>query len=164
MIRSKLLYGLESAQLDLGQLRKLNTFHLKGLRKISRMKTTFVERANTNEEVYKRANEALSQEGSKRKVSPFQEAYKSSKVKRMHRILKSTPSDPVRSTNLDQRGQAWTYAGLRPGRPKTKWAEDAMRLYWQHNREALPVHLRNVVFNPKNILHAEALKQVADNL
>ena len=128
------------------------------------MKTTFVERANTNEEVYKRANEALSQEGSKRKVSLFQEAYKSSKVKRMHRILKATPSDPARSTNVDQRGQAWTYAGLRPGRPKTKWAEDAMRLYWQHNREALPVHLRNVVFNPKNILHAEALKQVADNL
>ena len=35
----------------------LNTFQLKGLRKILQLHTTFINRSNTNEYMYKRANE-----------------------------------------------------------------------------------------------------------
>ena len=46
---AKILFGLESAELTVGALRSLDTFHLKCLRKILNMKTTFVDRASTNE-------------------------------------------------------------------------------------------------------------------
>ena len=38
---------------------RLDVFQLKGLRKILRMETTYVNRANTNEEVFRRAKSAL---------------------------------------------------------------------------------------------------------
>ena len=41
------------------QLRKLDTFQLKGLRQILKMNTTYIDRANTNKEVRKRAASAL---------------------------------------------------------------------------------------------------------
>ena len=55
VIRSKLIYGLESIQLNETALKHMNVFQLKGLRKIMGMKTTFVNRANSNEEVFRRA-------------------------------------------------------------------------------------------------------------
>ena len=57
IIRAKLLYGLESAALNQTTLNKLDTFQLKGLRRILQLKTTVVHRANTNETVFEIANE-----------------------------------------------------------------------------------------------------------
>jgi len=41
VIRSKLMYGLESAQLNPADLKQLDVFHLKGLRKILALHTTW---------------------------------------------------------------------------------------------------------------------------
>ena len=51
VLRSQLLYGLESAELGMTLLNKLDTFQLKGLRKILKLDTTYVNRANTNRAV-----------------------------------------------------------------------------------------------------------------
>ena len=69
IIRSKLMYGLESAVLSPSVLEKLNTFQLKGIRKILHIETTWGQmqqgkaRTNKNEVVYIRANEALNAQG-----------------------------------------------------------------------------------------------------
>ena len=62
VIRAKLLYGIESAQLTPSLQRRIEVFQLKGLRKILKMETTFVERNNTNAEVFRKADEAIKQE------------------------------------------------------------------------------------------------------
>ena len=62
VIRSKLLYGIDSAQLTPSHQRRIEVFQLKGLRKILKMKTTFVERSNSNDEVFRRANEEIQNE------------------------------------------------------------------------------------------------------
>ena len=72
VIFAKVLFGLESAELTDTALRLLDVFHLRGLRKILHMKTTFIDRANTNAEVYKRANEQLKQ---KDKIKPLREIF-----------------------------------------------------------------------------------------
>ena len=59
IVRSKLMYGLESAQLNDSIKKKLDAFQLKGLRKILGMTTTYINRANTNDEVFKRAEELI---------------------------------------------------------------------------------------------------------
>jgi hypothetical protein len=55
VIETKLMYGLEALQLPQTAISKLDVFQLKGLRKILRMETTYVNRANTTEEVDRRA-------------------------------------------------------------------------------------------------------------
>ena len=59
MIRSKVIYGLESAELKTSGLEKLNRFQLKGLRQILKMVTTFIDRANTNTKVLEEADKAV---------------------------------------------------------------------------------------------------------
>ena len=61
VIRAKVLYGLETAELTESELNSLDVFHLKGLRKILKTTTTYIDRANTNQKVYERANAALSE-------------------------------------------------------------------------------------------------------
>ena len=58
-LRSKLLYGTESIQFTPAAIRRLNTFQLKILRKILGLKTTFIDRANTNNKVFEIVNELL---------------------------------------------------------------------------------------------------------
>ena len=57
--RLKIIYGLETMEPTAGVNNMLDSFHLKGLRKILEMKTTFIDRANTNERVYQKAQEVL---------------------------------------------------------------------------------------------------------
>ena len=59
VIRSKLIYGLESVQINDSLKRKLDAFQLKGIRQILQLKTTYVDRANSNEVVFRKANEAV---------------------------------------------------------------------------------------------------------
>jgi retron-type reverse transcriptase len=56
VIRSKLVYGLESLHLNAGTLSHLNAFQLKGIRRILNLKHTFVDRSNTNHKVFQMAN------------------------------------------------------------------------------------------------------------
>ena len=68
VIRSKLVYGMESAQIDDAERGKTNTFQLKGIRQILNMKSTYgqkvagEEMTNTNHNIIKVANEHLKEE------------------------------------------------------------------------------------------------------
>ena len=53
VVRSKrLLYSLETIHLTDSLGKKLDAFHLRGLRKILRIPTTYVDRRYTNQRVY----------------------------------------------------------------------------------------------------------------
>ena len=51
VVKSRLLYGLQTLEIPDAQMSRLEAFHYKGLRQILRMETTFMNRANTNNEV-----------------------------------------------------------------------------------------------------------------
>ena len=59
VIVSKLIYGLETVEPTANAAQALDTLQLKGLRKILEMKTTFIDRANTNEVPYKKAQDVM---------------------------------------------------------------------------------------------------------
>ena len=67
VIRSKLMYGLESAQLGLAELRQLDNFQLKGFRKILNLATTFgqmvQEKSRTNTNVFVRKQAQMAAKG-----------------------------------------------------------------------------------------------------
>ena len=54
---AKIVYALESLSLPDKLLDESNTFHLRGLRQLLGMKTTFIKRGNTNAFILQRANE-----------------------------------------------------------------------------------------------------------
>ena len=152
VIRSKLLYGLETAMLTDSAQRRLNVFQLKGLRKILKMKTTFVERANTNERVILKANAALEHERSRRKVKTFSEAYKVSRTKRCARLLMQRPSDPTRYSTLQADNQIWNFPSKRAGRPKDKWVAFGMNDLWSIvTRSGRAIPHRDLVFNTSKV-------------
>ena len=89
ILETKLMYGLEALQLPQSAVAKLNVFQSKGLRKILRMGTTYVNRGNTNEEVYRRAKRAMQLEneyslrriGRKMGIVKLSERYQLEKLK-----------------------------------------------------------------------------------
>lgn len=58
-MNTKLTYAVETMYLIKAQLNKLDTFQLKGLRNITKMHTTYIDRANTSKEVRTRAANLL---------------------------------------------------------------------------------------------------------
>ena len=68
MIHSKLIYGLHTLVITDAMASKLNAFQLKGFRQIMKIKTTFVERSNTNEYVYGQVEQELSKNKNNRKT------------------------------------------------------------------------------------------------
>ena len=78
VIRAKLIYGLDSAQLNEEQLGKIDTFQLKGLRKILKMRTTYGQtcagesRTNKNTVVLEMANVAMNKDRNKKARNPKQ--------------------------------------------------------------------------------------------
>ena len=56
VIRSKLVYGLNCVHIPEAVITQLNAFQLKGLRKILKITTTFVDRTHTNKMVFEQAN------------------------------------------------------------------------------------------------------------
>ena len=59
VVRAKLIYGTDSMQLNAAEIRRMETFHFKAMRKLIRWDTTFVNRANTNEKVNQEVNKVM---------------------------------------------------------------------------------------------------------
>jgi hypothetical protein len=162
VVRSKLLYGMETAQLNEGELRRIEIVHLKILRKLKGMKTTFVNRNNTNREVYRRVNQAMENEGGKRKVVPFKRAYLRSKVKRMAKIVREEGSEGNKI--FFRKGlEEWDYCNRRVGRPKYSWTKKALGELWGITKKRYG-DLRGQSWDPEDEEKVERVKEMAKEI
>jgi len=132
VLRSKLLYGLESAQLIPSVLKRIETFQLKVLRKILRMDTTYIDRRNTNQTVFDRANQQLKNEGKTKPVITFVEAYKKLKRKRANRIINKRGSPIYNISFHGGKLRKWVHPNRRVGRPRLNWTEETIKDIWDH--------------------------------
>jgi len=130
VLRAKLLYGLESAQLIPSVLKRVETFQLKVLRKILKMDTTYINRANTNNKVYATANQQLQEEGSNKTVTAFTDAYQHQKIKRALRIIKQPGSAIHKISFNNNKLRKWIFPNRRVGRPRANWAEETVKEIW----------------------------------
>ena len=171
VIRSKLLYGIDSAQLTPSNQRRIEVFQLKGLRKITKMTTTYVERNNSNAEVFRKANEAIKQETPENKipttVKPFVTCYLNSRMKRLARIHNMPKEHPVRhitiGPNPDNNCVPWNPPNRRVGRPRFKWVTEAVGDIWaniRHEHPSIPQAFDRKVENKRQ---HEAVKDVMKN-
>ena len=161
VIRSKLIYGTDAMQLNEPELKKMEKFHLQGLRKILKWDTTYINRENTNEKIYEEINKQLSEqtnkineerkkEGKKKKkankVIKFSEFYKKMKIKRIEKTINST--EAIHRITFEGNLKPRTPPARRPGRPKYKWAERGIEEYWETIQKAFKHYpLRNYDHN-----------------
>ena len=159
VIRAKLLYGIDSAQLTPSHQRRIGVFQLKGLRNILKMNTTFVERNNSNAEVFRRANGQIQNEtedGAKpKKVVPFVTCYLNSRMKKLSRMYKMPDENPVKHITLARNAEGhiipWTPPNRRVGRPRFQWVTETMKDVWNNIRTQPPhTHTSNETLATKS--------------
>lgn len=123
VVRSKLLYGLETLHLTQSMAKKLDVFQLKGLRKILGWETTFTNRMNTNERVYHRATEiAFPKEGDNRVIRRFSEFHRDRKAKLLGHVLRTNNQDPLRQISFQaDSAERVFYGKKRVGKPRQNW-------------------------------------------
>ena len=158
VLASKLMYGLESVVMNKSVLNRLDTFQLKGLRKILHIPKTYFDRRYTNDHVLMQANKALQREG-KGKLTTLSECH----IKRRKTLLaklivlgKEEPSAEI-TFNIDTL-TPHDYGKKRVGRPRLNWLECTLTDAWKEpNAEfTAPDH-----FQAGNMAHANRLKEWA---
>ena len=89
IVRSKLLYGLETLHLTQAVANKIDAFQMRGLRKILKIPPTFVDRRNTNKKVLEEATKiAYNAEGDHRQVRQFSVVHSERKAKLLGHIAR----------------------------------------------------------------------------
>ena len=98
---SKSQYGLETLQLTEAMSKKLDTFQLKGLRQILGLETTFINRVNSNKQVFEVASSiAYPDPNDTRCVKRFSDFHKERKAKLLGHILRAENTDPLREVTF----------------------------------------------------------------
>ena len=110
---SKLLYGLETVEPTQAIAKLMNTFQLKGLRHILKLRTTFIQRHNTNEYVYRRAM--------------LGHIFRRERCHPLHHATFATPPKLPRETECKS-----------VGRPRQFWSVNAMQKAWKSSRRTIP--------------------------
>ena len=105
VVRTKLMYGLETLQLNESIKKKLDAFQLRGLRQILKLPTTYMDRQYTNEFVYEEANivacsQPIGEQGGG-KIIRISQYYESQRINTLVDLIKAPADDPRKSITID---------------------------------------------------------------
>jgi hypothetical protein len=166
VIRSKLIYGLESVQVNDSLKSKLDAFQHKGLRQILKMQSTYVNRANTNQRIFERANIEVGYRmpGTiRRKVIPVSECYEQRRRILISKVIKSETDNPISDICIDRDNLKLHHHDIRRvGRPKNNWWICGIANFFEFISKEHIVDLRGQVFSFENQVHVQAIKTAVD--
>ena len=164
IIKTKLMYGLESAQLNDSIKKYLDTFHLKCLRQILNLEHTYLDRANTNDHIYETAEMEMNKhnKGKHKELIKLSEYYEAQRLKTVAQIIHHKEEEDTRVSitfNKDTL-QITEYSTKRIGRPKFAWWIYALEDLWREHQKTNETY-RYTVMNLDNSAHLEIIKQTA---
>ena len=152
VITSKVLYGLETLEPTESASKLLNTFQLRGLRKILRLHTTYIQRQNTNDYVYQRANEIVNgaTDGPTRKIKPLTEILEERKLRLLGHVLRRERQHPLHQTTFSTTSALPRETNYRRvGRPRQFWTTNNMEKAWEIIKREDPLQPQ-VLFDKSN--------------
>jgi hypothetical protein len=155
------MYGLESLQLNDSTLRRLDTFQLKGLRKILKLTTTYVDREHTNARVYELAEQALQAGGeTNRGIQKLSEFYGFCKLKLFAKTVALSSNDP-RSAVTFREGtmQRHNYGKRRVGRPRLNWIDETTTQFW---KTAVREHMKGAYVGNLDLSNPEHVRMIRE--
>ena len=123
VIKSKLLYNLETVFLTQSLRKKLEAFQLRGLRQILKIPTTFIDRRWTNARVYELASQTAYPQDPNRSVRPITVDLDERRIRLAGHILRAPNTDPLRQVTYEPDSAQPKHIGKRRiGRPRQQWA------------------------------------------
>ena len=123
-IKNKLLYGLETIHLTQAMQQKVNTFQLRGLRKILNLQSTYMNRAHTNAYVMQKANQEINRnrKNNLREIKLFSELVQQKRCRLVGHIFRTPPEDPLRQVSyLPNSAAVYPIHRRRVGGPRQQW-------------------------------------------
>ena len=164
VIRSKFMYGLESVMLNQSVLKELDAFQLKGLRKILRITTTFVNRSHTNEYVFSRARQELDNPEDPA-LQPLSEFHKARRLILMAKIITLRDIDPSARVAFDPETlKPHGYGTRRVGHPRLNWVQCTLRDFWEETKKELTDHQWAGEIDLNNEAHRSLLLRYAETI
>ena len=169
LVGSKLLFGLHRLPLHDASLNRLNVFHLRGLRRILGLPTTYIDRAYPNKRVLEIAEEEANraEEGQQirkwKRIKLVSEILVDRSRDMLGEVLRQDPTDLMRQVTFRDETSCPNLPGEnRVGRPKTHWALSNMRRIW----DLLELNKRHADtaganFNHRNEMHLHILLEAA---
>ena len=147
VLKSKLLYGLETTQLTNKCIKRIDAFQIRGLRKILNMKHTYWDRTATNKRILKEATRVTFKQGTpeqvqrnqNREVKPFSVTWQARRQKLMGHLIRTSDDDPLRQVALQpSRADPIDVGKRRSGHPRKRWVSDVYNSLWKKHRHLVP--------------------------
>ena len=122
VIRSKLLYAMETMELTKGQRDRIDAFQMKGHRRILGIPPTHIDRSWTNELVKKEV-----EKHTKKKYTTFSAQWEKAKISLLGHVLRADQNDPMHQVLFEGSAKYPRIVGRRrSGRPRMNWLELTM--------------------------------------
>ena len=136
VIRSKLMYGIESAALNTSVLKKIDAFQMKTLRTILGKQTTYYNRVYSNEYLIREANLQLS-ETHEKEVQRLSVYHKERRMVLLAKLLTLGEKEPsAKVTFVGKSLKDCDLRGIRrAGRPRLNWFEVTLKDFWERAKE-----------------------------
>ena len=161
IVRAKLMYGLESVVFNETHVRKLDTFHLKGLRKIFKLPTSYINWEVTNAFVYAEANRAIARDGGKQ-IQTMSEFHKQRRKVMLAKLISLAGREPsARVTLQDDIIAPHDYGKKRVGRPRVNWVQQTTTDFWDEVWSKYTEARHLPVFDPRDQQHDKLMRQLA---
>ena len=129
----------------------MDAFHLKGLRQILKITTTFIEREHTNAYVYKKACEAIAfkkkpktkkrkhadrKPKKEKKIIPVSQTIQHRAIKLLGHIIREHQNEPTRQATLKKHSvRPNVHRRKRVGRPRILWTQHIAEKAWLNIRD-----------------------------
>ena len=132
LIKSTLVYGLETLHITKAQCNRIHSFQCKALRNILNLKHTFIDRNNTNEFVINKANEVLSILNNKDiKILHISDFIIQQRIKFCGHLIRASDDDPTRNITFEKNSAKPVDPGKRRiGGPRKHWTIETLKLIW----------------------------------
>ena len=162
ILRSKVLYGLETLVMNTSVQSKLNTFQLKTLRNILKIPTTYIDRELSNDYVKGQLNKQLKL-AKKKPMLTLTEYHTRQRVAYLARLIKAGDSDPGTPITFDPVTlKPIDHGKLRVGQPRQIWYKTTLEYMWQTVRQNIPYVNISGQLNLDTPAHVRAIKEYAN--
>ena len=134
VILSKIIYGLETVQLNQSLLKKLDAFQLRQLRKIIGWQPTFIDRSKTNASAIEEINRIIisANPNTQNCFKPISEKIQLRQAKLLGHILRASNDDPMRQITFKPSTGDWNHPNKkRVGRPRANWLFETCKFTYE---------------------------------
>ena len=160
ILRSKLMYGLETVVMNQRVAEKLNTFQLKCFRKNLQIPTTYINRSYSNSHVLTLINNKLKAEKQK-PVTMLTDYHRNARINLLVKLIAERDKDPGTSVTFNPDLSPMDWGKKRVGQPRKNWYKITIEDLWTEVKKNIDTVKYASVLDFGNRTHTQAIRQYA---